>query len=147
MRIISAALSAVAAGATLLSAAPASAQVRDVEFSYSPPEISEKGDRVVWNWTAVNRDSRAATKVVITHRIMPFLRVSYVSWPCDVDGEAIKCRWDALKPGEEIRGIIEADLSPGTNGSVQINGRVAWQRTGKVLPGPASAPAEAGNRR
>jgi hypothetical protein len=128
MRIISAALGVVTAGATLFSAAPASAQAGDVEFSYSPPEISEEGDRVVWNWTAVNRDSRPATKVVITHRIMPVLRVSFVSWPCDIDGEAIKCRWDTLQPGEEVRGIIEADLTPGLTGSVRINGRAVWQR-------------------
>ena len=128
MRIMSAALGVVTAGATLFFAAPASAQVRDVEFSYSPPVISEEGDRVVWNWTAVNRDSRPATKVVITHRTEPLLTVSYVSWPCAVDGEKINCRWDSIQPGQEVRGIVEADLSPGLSGSVRISGRVVWQR-------------------
>jgi hypothetical protein len=131
MRIISAALGVVTAGTTLFFAVPASAQVMDVEFSYSAPAISEEGDQVVWNWTAVNRDSRTATKVVITHRITPSLPVSYVSWPCDIEGEAIKCRWDAIKPGEEVRGIVEADLPAGLMGSVQINGRAVWQRNVK----------------
>lgn len=138
MRIISAALGVVTAGATLFFAVPASAQSRDVEFSYSPPEISDEGDQVTWNWTAVNRDSHPATKVVITHRITPWLPVSHVSAPCDIDGESIKCRWDVLQPGEEVRGIIEADLPPGLSGSVRINGRVVWQRTGT---GPAATAA------
>jgi len=127
MRIISAALGVVTAGATLFLAVPASAQVRDVEFSYSPPEISAEGDRVVWKWTAVNRDSRPATMVVITHRIARVLPVSYVSWPCAVDGETIKCQWDSLQPGQEVQGLIEADLPSGLSGSVRISGRVTWR--------------------
>jgi hypothetical protein len=132
MRIISAALGVVTAGAALFSAAPATAQARDVEFSYSAPQISEEGDRVVWNWTAVNRDSSPATKVVITHRLTPSLSVSHVSAPCDVDGASIKCRWDVLQPGEEVEGVIEADLPTGLSGSVRINGRVVWQRSSKA---------------
>lgn len=128
MRIISAALGVVTAGAMLFFAVPASAQAMDVEFSYSAPVISENGDQVVWNWTAVNRDSQPATQVVITHRITPSMPVTYVSWPCAIDGEAIKCRWDTMKPGEEVRGIVEADLPAGLKGSVQINGRAVWKR-------------------
>jgi hypothetical protein len=146
MRIISAALGVATAGAALFFAVPASAQAGDVEFSYSPPEVSEEGDHVAWDWTAVNRDASSATKVVITHRLTPALSVSHVSAPCDVDGQIIRCRWDVLRPGEKVQGVIEADLPSDLSGSVRISGRVVWERNGRTpagnTPSLAFAPAE-----
>lgn len=143
MRTMTTALGAVVAA--LLAAVPAAAVAQyegDVEFAYEAPEISEEGDHVTWHWTMQNKEDHPVSKVVMTHRLTPAVPVTYVSSPCEVVGDAVKCRWETLKPGEEVEGTIEADLPEELTGSVNVKGRVVWQNDGPA-PEPAGTPEPA----
>lgn len=104
-----------------------SENAQTVEFSYAAPDLSEEGDSVVWRWSVVNTGTAPVTKVVMTHRITPWVQVDRVTGPSEVVGEVVKSRWQTLTAGERVDGEIVATLPDDLQGSVRINGRIVWQ--------------------
>ncbi|GAA1185878.1 hypothetical protein F4556_007159 [Kitasatospora gansuensis] len=101
----------------------------DVEFVYEAPDISEDGGAVTWRWSVVNNTGSPVTQVVLTHRMSPPLPITRVSGPSEVLGEAVKSRWETLAADEQAEGEIVATMPDDLDGTVQISGRVTWQRT------------------
>jgi uncharacterized repeat protein (TIGR01451 family) len=133
----------------MLGAAPAyaehtqEAQITDVQFAYTQPEVSPYSGHVRWHWTLTNTGPVDARNVVLIHRLDPALTVTAVSAPCTVAGALVNCPFDEIKPGEERHGVIEADLPFGQAVIVQIHGQVTWQQTVWPVAAPAAPAAPA----
>ncbi|MFC9970141.1 hypothetical protein ACFVH6_04470 [Spirillospora sp. NPDC127200] len=113
-----------------LAAAPAHADTPTgkVGFVYSAPEISVDGNNVTWDWTVTNGVGAPVDKVVLTHRFTPRLKVVSASAPCEVLEATVRCDYGRLANAGRKKGTLVAAIPPETAGTVQINGRVTWQR-------------------
>ncbi|XVQ09246.1 hypothetical protein ACQP1W_43040 [Spirillospora sp. CA-255316] len=118
---------AATAAAAMTAAPPASAADGRIEFSYSPPELSQSGDQVIWRWTVHNTGDRPANGVVLFHTLRPNLKVTSISPPCKAHAGTIRCDYRLLGPGEKQHGTLMAELPAHVTGLVQIRGRVTWQ--------------------
>lgn len=121
------------AGSMMLLSAPAHAGGgaktgnEGVQFRYAPVQFSGNRTHVVWHWTLTNAGGQRASKVVLTHRLDQAMKVTGVSAPCTTQGTVVTCPFDELRPGDEQRGFIEADLPPNQTADMQINGQVVWE--------------------
>ncbi|WP_067477679.1 DUF11 domain-containing protein [Actinomadura hibisca] len=119
---------AVALAAPLSATALPAHAAAKVDFLYSAPEISAEGDSVTWDWTVRNSGGEAVDKVVLVHRLTPQLKVTSVSAPCKVLATSVRCDYGRLATAGRKKGTLVAAIPATTSGSVQITGRVTWQR-------------------
>ncbi|MFC5746991.1 hypothetical protein [Actinomadura rugatobispora] len=132
-------LAAAAATAAALAPPSAAAPAPDgkVDFTYSPPELSQTGDQVIWRWALRNTGDRPVSGVLLFHRIKPNLKIVSISAPCKVTRRTVRCDYRTLNPRQKKQGTLTADLPDDVTGLVQIRGRVTWQ-----LPATAPTPPE-----
>ncbi|MGI5164340.1 hypothetical protein ACQEU3_08305 [Spirillospora sp. CA-253888] len=114
-----------------LAAAPAHADTPagKVGFVYSAPQISVDGGNVTWDWTVTNGVGAPVDKVVLTHRFTPQLKVVSASAPCEVVEKTVRCDYGRLANAGRKKGTLVAAIPPEAAGTVQVTGRVTWQRS------------------